>query len=164
MAKVPENPCSITRSVSILGEKWTFLILRDAFDGLSRFEDFRESLRIAADVLSARLATLVDHGVMDKTEYREPGARRRYAYTLTSAGREVLPILAALQAWGDQHLPWSEGPSVRQRERGTGGTVHVGFINEEGAEVAVDEVLLDPTDSYPEQRLQLLRRRAGASM
>lgn len=160
MAKVPDSSCSIARSLGVLGERWTFLILRDAFEGLSRFDDFRQSLGVASDVLSARLSTLVEYGVMDKVDYQEPGARRRHAYVLTDAGRELFVIVAALQQWGDRHLPWAEGPSVlRQGARGE--SVHVGFIDDAGREVGPDDLVMVRTDAYPPERMRLLTDRAG---
>src|SRR5580704_17305540 len=105
MASVPESSCSIARSLGVLGERWTFLILRDAFLGKTRFAEFRESLGVAPDVLSDRLATLVSHGVMEREPYREPGAQSRSGYRLTPAGRELHVVLSALQQWGDEHLP-----------------------------------------------------------
>jgi len=160
MAKVPDTSCSIARSVGLLGERWTFLILRDAFDGLSRFDDFRRSLGIAADVLSARLATLVEYGVLDKVDYQEPGARRRHAYVLTDAGRELFVIVAALQQWGDRHLPRSEGPSMLRRAK-DGDDVHVGFVDSRGREVAPEDFVMVRTDAYPPERRRLLAERGS---
>ncbi|ACU69969.1 transcriptional regulator, HxlR family [Catenulispora acidiphila DSM 44928] len=157
MAKVPENPCSIARTLGVIGERWTILILRDAIEGLSRFDDFRQSLGIAPDVLSARLATLVEHGVMQKTEYREHNERRRYAYTLTPAGHELLPTLMALQEWGDKHLPWPEGPSVLRHDP-AGAPVHVGLIDNQGHEVPPEDLTRVKTDAYPAERIEILTR------
>ena len=89
MAKLPEDPCSIARTLGVVGERWTFLILREAFLGASRFAEFRDRLGVAPDVLSDRLATLVEFGVMSREPYREPGARSRFAYRLTPAGRRT---------------------------------------------------------------------------
>lgn len=160
MAKVPDTPCSIARSLGVLGERWTLLILRDAFEGLSRFDDFRQSLGVASDVLSARLSTLVEYGVMDKVDYQEPGARRRHAYVLTDAGRELYVIVAALQQWGDRHLPWADGPSLLRRGPG-GRSVHVGFIDSAGDEIAPADVAMVPTDAYPPERVRLLAERTS---
>jgi DNA-binding HxlR family transcriptional regulator len=149
MAKVPESTCSIARSLGVLGERWTFLILREAFLGATRFAEFRDRLGVAPDVLSERLATLVEYGVMAREPYREPGARSRSAYRLTPAGRELQVILGALQQWGDEHLPRPEGPSMLRRVRGTGRPVHVGFVDERGREVAPADVAMIPAGSYP---------------
>jgi len=144
MTKVPEQSCSIARSLGVLGERWTFLILREAFLGATRFAEFRDGLGIAPDVLSDRLSTLVDYGVMEREPYREPGARSRAAYRLTPAGRELQVVLSALQQWGDEHLPWPGGPSMLRRVRGTERPVHVGFIDERGREVRPADVAIIP--------------------
>src|SRR4051794_856233 len=131
-----EAPCSIARSVGVLGERWTFLILREAFSGVTQFARFREQLRVAPDVLSDRLSTLVEYGVMERVPYQEPGSRSRYAYELTEAGRALAVVLGALQQWGDEHLPRPEGPTVVRRSSKTSRPLHVGFIDDRGREVA----------------------------
>lgn len=136
--KAPEVRCGIQRSLGVLGERWTLLVLREAFFGATRFSEFRDRLGVASDVLSDRLATLVDHGVLAKEPYREPGSRARFEYRLTDAGRELEVVLAALQEWGDRHLPWPEPPMVR-RHHGDA-RVHVGFVDDDGREVAPAEV------------------------
>src|ERR1700735_1496762 len=95
MAKVPDAVCSIERTLGVLGERWTFLILREAFFGATRFVEFRDQLGVAPDVLTDRLATLVEYGVLEREPYREPGARSRFAYRLTPAGRERQAVPAA---------------------------------------------------------------------
>ena len=149
MAKIPEASCSIARSLGVLGERWTFLILREAFLGATRFAEFRDGLGVAPDVLSDRLATLVEFGVMAREPYREPGARSRSAYRLTPAGRELQVVLAALQQWGDEHLPRPEGPSMVRRVRGTDCPVRVGYLNEQGREVQPADVAMIPAGSGP---------------
>jgi DNA-binding HxlR family transcriptional regulator len=85
---------------------------REALAGTTRFAEFRDALGVAADVLSDRLSTLVDHGVMYREPYQEPGRRTRFAYHLTDAGRELHVVLASLQQWGDKYLPWPDGPTA----------------------------------------------------
>jgi DNA-binding HxlR family transcriptional regulator len=149
MGRVPENPCAITRSLGVLGERWTFLVLREAFDGVTRFAQFRDRLHVAPDVLTDRLATLVEYGVLEKVAYREPGSRSRDAYELTPAGRELAVVLGALQQWGDEHLPWREGPSVLRRVRDTDRPVHIGFVDDRGREIKPDKVAMIKTAAYP---------------
>ena len=144
MAKVPECSCSIERALGVLGERWTFLILREAFFGVTRFADFRDRLGVAPDVLTDRLTTLVEYGVMERVPYREPGTRSRYGYQLTPAGHELRVVLASLQQWGDQHLPRDEGPSMLRRVAGTDRPVHIGYIDADGREVAPDGVAMIP--------------------
>jgi DNA-binding HxlR family transcriptional regulator len=149
MTKVPESSCSIARSLGVLGERWTFLILREAFFGSTKFAEFRDALGVAPDVLSDRLATLVEYGVMEREPYREPGARSRYAYKLTPAGRELQVVLSALQQWGDKYLPWHDGPSILRRVQGTDYPVHVGYVDDGGREVQPADVAMIPTAAYP---------------
>jgi DNA-binding HxlR family transcriptional regulator len=144
-----ESSCSIARSLGVLGERWTFLILREALWGVTRFAQFRDALGIAPDVLADRLATLVDYGVLTKEPYQEPGSRARFAYQLTPAGRELQVVLASLQQWGDKYLPRPEGPTVVRRTRGTDRQVHVGYIDDRGAEVGADDVMFVRTAAYP---------------
>jgi DNA-binding HxlR family transcriptional regulator len=145
---VTQQTCSIVRSLEVLGERWTFLILREALSGTTRFADFRAALGVAPDVLSDRLATLVASGVLEKRPYREPGARARDSYHLTEAGRELQVVLGALQQWGDEHRPYEPGPTVLRRTA-DGRRVHVGFVDDEGKEVPLDEVRFVRTATYP---------------
>ncbi len=94
--------CSVARSLEIVGEWWTLLILRDAFLGVTRFEHFQHRLGIARNMLTARLETLVDAGVMERQVYDE--ARGRADYVLTPMGRDLWPVLVTLRQWGDQWL------------------------------------------------------------
>jgi DNA-binding HxlR family transcriptional regulator len=150
MGKVPKDSCAIARSLGVLGERWTFLILREATMGTSRFSDFRNTLGVASDVLTERLNTLVEHGVLEKVPYREPGERARSSYLLTPAGQELAVLLAALQQWGDEHLPWPEGPSILRRIKGSDRPVHVGFIDDRGREVKRENVAMVRTAAYPD--------------
>jgi DNA-binding HxlR family transcriptional regulator len=148
MGKVPESACSIARSLGVLGERWTFLILREAFLGATKFVEFRDRLGVAPDVLSDRLSTLVEYGVMEREPYQEPGARPRFAYRITPAGTELRVVLSALQQWGDKYLPPADGPSVLRRIRGTDLPVHVGYVDDQGNEVALADVAMIPADSF----------------
>jgi DNA-binding HxlR family transcriptional regulator len=148
-SKVLDPYCSIARSIAVIGERWTVLILREAFDGATRFAQFRSALGIAPDVLTERLATLVDYGVMTREPYQDPGNRTRDAYVLTPAGRELQVALGFLQQWGDAHLPRPDGPTVERRRRQTAQPVHVGFIDEAGHEVAIEDVEAIRTPAYP---------------
>lgn len=104
-ASFADMNCSIARSLEIVGEWWTPLILRDAFLGVTRFDEFQERLGIARNVLATRLDRLVEAGVMERRSYEE--ARRRYDYVLTPKGRALWPVLEALRQWGDE---WVLGP------------------------------------------------------
>jgi DNA-binding HxlR family transcriptional regulator len=98
--------CSVARALEVVGERWTLLIVRDAFLGLRRFEQFQESLGIARNVLTDRLNRLVQEGVLERVRYSE--RPERYEYRLTGKGRELNIALTALRQWGDKYL--SEKP------------------------------------------------------
>lgn len=112
--------CSIARSLELLGEKWTFLIVREAWYGVGRFADFERALGCTRNLLAERLRMLVDAGVLATEPYQEPGARTRQRYVLTTKGRELLPVLIALREWGDRHLTGPEGPPVHLDHRDCG--------------------------------------------
>jgi DNA-binding HxlR family transcriptional regulator len=138
-----EAVCSIERALDVLGERWTFLVLREAFWGRTRFVEFREVLGVSTDILSARLAKLVDWGVLEKRPYQEAGSRPRDSYHLTPAGRDLAVIMGALQQWGDEHLPRAEGPSVVRRTA-AGEPVDVAFVDASGQAVPARDVAFIP--------------------
>jgi DNA-binding HxlR family transcriptional regulator len=103
-----EAPCSIARALELIGDRWTILILRDAFRGLHRFDDLQRDLEIPRAVLAERLKRLVEHGVLERRQYRDHPPR--FEYRLTPMGVELSPILVALMRWGDRHLAGAAGP------------------------------------------------------
>jgi DNA-binding HxlR family transcriptional regulator len=117
--------CSIKRTLDVIGEKWTLLVLREAFFGVRRFEDYRRIIGCARNVLSTRLATLVDEGILARTPYREPGSRTRYEYSLTDKGLDLLPALIALMQWGDRWQADPDGAPVELLHRNCGQPVSV---------------------------------------
>ena len=124
--------CPIARSLERVGEWWSILILRDAFHGLSRFDQFQENLDIAPNMLTRRLKALVEDGLLERRRYSERPPRDEYL--LTQAGRDFRPVLWALLAWGNKHFA-PEGPSV------------VVVDSQTGAEA--DPVLVDRTSGRP---------------
>jgi DNA-binding HxlR family transcriptional regulator len=136
----PEPRCSIARSLEVVGEKWSLLIIRDISYGKSRFSEIRDSLGIAPDILAARLATLVAHGVLERRAYREPGSRERYSYHLTPSGRDLDLVLAALTQWGDAHRPSRFGPARLYRHAGTDEPVAVAFADRAGTRLDATQV------------------------
>ncbi|MGI8333258.1 winged helix-turn-helix transcriptional regulator [Actinomadura scrupuli] len=144
-----EPTCSIARTLEVVGERWTFLILREALSGLTRFADFREALGVAPDVLSDRLATLVAAGVLEKRPYREPGSRVRFSYHVTPAGAELRLVLGALQQWGDEHRPHPNGPTVVRRTTDDDRPVRVSFVDDTGTAVPLERVAFTRTAAYP---------------
>jgi DNA-binding HxlR family transcriptional regulator len=112
--------CSIARALEVLGDRWTLLIIRDAFLGLRRFDDFQRDLDIARNVLTDRLGRLVDEGILEKRRYQQ--RPERFEYRLTDKGRGLWPITMALMHWGDRHYA-TDGPPRLVRHRGCGGNV-----------------------------------------
>jgi DNA-binding HxlR family transcriptional regulator len=117
----PDQVCSIARSLEIVGERWTLLILRDALLGLTRFEEFQESLGIASNVLTNRLKLLCDEGVLDRVPDRDRPGRPKYV--LTEKGNELGPALIVLMKWGDRHYPTPGGPPRLTLHAGCGGSI-----------------------------------------
>jgi DNA-binding HxlR family transcriptional regulator len=106
--------CGVARALEIVGERWTLLIVRDAFLGRRRFEEFQESLGIARNVLTDRLRTLVDEGVLERVRYSE--RPERFEYRLTPKGRELLVALTALREWGERHAGGRRRTLRRRRD------------------------------------------------
>jgi DNA-binding HxlR family transcriptional regulator len=102
--------CGIPAALEAVGERWSFLILRGAFNGLRHFEEFQSTLGIARNILSNRLGRLVEHGILDRES--DPADRRRIAYSLTDKGRDLLPVLIALRQWGDRWVFGTPGNPV----------------------------------------------------
>lgn len=103
-------PCSVARAADVFGDSWTLLIIRDCMYGLTRFDEFQESLGIARNTLSARLSKLVARGVLTKQFYQDNPPR--YEYLLTEMGRELFPVLSAMLTWGDKWLDDGDGGPV----------------------------------------------------
>jgi DNA-binding HxlR family transcriptional regulator len=104
----PDQNCSIARTLEVIGERWTLLVIRDALFGLTRFDEFRMSLGIATNVLTARLDRLVSEGLLERRAYRT--RPERHEYVLTDKGRELAPALLMLMRWGDRHYTAPGGP------------------------------------------------------
>jgi len=139
----PSAQCAIERTLAVIGERWSLLILRDAHGGVTRFADFQANLGVATNVLVTRLRKLVDAGVFERRDYQVPGDRARPEYHLTPAGRELGLVLGALQQWGDTFFPLPGGPVIQRSSRATGKKVAVSFIDESGSPLAVSDVKLD---------------------
>lgn len=133
---------SVARALDVVGDRWTFLILREAFFGVRRFGRLARNLGVSRNLLSDRLGRLVAHGVLERRRYREEP--ERFEYVLTERGRELYPAIVALLRWGDRHLAGPEGPPLVLRHAACG-------------EEAAPEMVcahcgqqLDPRDVQPE--------------
>jgi len=120
-SEIDQQDCSVAQALSIVGDRWTLLILRDAFMRVRRFEDFLESTGAPRPVLSERLKTLVDNGVLEKQQYSE--RPDRFEYRLTEMGLDLWPVLISLLRWGDKWMPDKDGPPVIVSHKGCGHVV-----------------------------------------
>jgi DNA-binding HxlR family transcriptional regulator len=120
----PAN-CAIGAAVGIIGERPTFLVLREVFNGVRRFDDMQRRTAIPRQVLSQRLGRLVDEGLLRKMPYQESGQRSRDEYRLTDKGLDLYPVLVSLLQWGDRYAVGPAGPPVELRHRDCGEPVHV---------------------------------------
>jgi DNA-binding HxlR family transcriptional regulator len=128
--------CTVARSMEILGERWTFVVLREAFNGIRRFDDMRVRTGIPRQVLANRLAMLVERGVLRREPYREPGARQRHEYRLTQMGLDLWPVLIAILGWGDRYLADPEGSPLSTVHRGCEAEVGVSMRCADGHDIA----------------------------
>jgi DNA-binding HxlR family transcriptional regulator len=117
--------CAIGATVGLIGERPTFLVLREAFNGVRRFADMQRRTGMPRQVLSDRLARLVGEGLLRKVPYQESGQRQRYEYRLTEKGFDLYPVLVALMEWGDRHAVGPAGPQVLLRHRDCGEPVRL---------------------------------------
>ena len=127
--------CSVAGTLAVVGEKWSLLVLREAFFGVRRFADFQRVLGAPKAVLSDRLATLVEQGVLTRVPYQAEGERQRHEYRLTAKGRDLYPTLVALMQWGDIYLA-DGSPPVELTHNDCGAPVHLELTCEAGHHVA----------------------------
>ncbi|MFI8519883.1 winged helix-turn-helix transcriptional regulator [Streptomyces sp. NPDC085481] len=120
--------CPVRRALDLVGEKWSLLILRDAFNGVRRYDEFRRHLGLSEAVLADRLRKLVAAGVLRVEPYREPGARTRSEYRLTAKGRDLWPVLLALKQWGDTHAADPDGTALDVSHSDCGAPVRVEVV------------------------------------
>ncbi|GAA5180995.1 helix-turn-helix domain-containing protein [Acinetobacter kookii] len=116
--EIGTQPCSIARTLSVIGDRWTLLILRNAFLGTRRFESFQQNLGITRHVLSERLKRLVEHGILKKMPYVE--RQERYEYHLTEKGLALYPILMSMAHWADQWMNEGLGQPMQYMHKSCG--------------------------------------------
>ncbi|WP_329429182.1 helix-turn-helix transcriptional regulator [Streptosporangium sp. NBC_01495] len=155
-------PCSIARTVDLVGDWWTPLVMREAFYGARRFEEFQQRLGVSRNVLTQRLDRLVDEDMLTRLPYQERPTR--HEYRLTDKGRDFFTVLAAMIRWGDRWLTDPDGPPVELRDRETGLSVEIEVIDTRtGRPIDVRQVIPTPGPGLPqdlaEQLLDRHRRR-----
>ena len=147
-ADLIEEPCSIARPLAILADRWTLVILRQAFAGIRRFDDFQASLGISRSRLADRLDRLVEHGILRRVPYKD--IRTRHEYRLTDKGHDLYPVLMAVRQWGDRHMDGGAGAPWHYRHRGCGGESTIEHrCSDCGEEITARDVVLEPGPGLP---------------
>ncbi len=142
-------PCTIARTVDLVGDWWTPLVMREAFYGARRFEQFQSRLGLSRNILTQRLERLVEEGLFERVAYSERPPR--FEYQLTEKGRDFFSVLAAMLRWGDRWLAGEEGPPIELRDRRTGHLVVPEVVDREtGEPIDVQNVVATAGPGLPE--------------
>jgi DNA-binding HxlR family transcriptional regulator len=130
-APIPKDQCPMALAAGIIGDKWTLLILREAFYGVQRYDDMRQDTGAPRAMLTDRLNKLVAHGILRRHPYKEDGDRVRFAYALTEAGAGLAHTMMALTQWGETFVAREDAP-VQLIEKKTGQSLRVEFVSADG--------------------------------
>ncbi len=134
------DDCPSARALDVIGDWWSLLIVRDAFDGLTRFGEFQKSLGIAKNILSDRLRTLTARGILKAIPAAGGGSHQEYH--LTEMGRDLFPVMVALRQWGEQHLFAPDEKRSRLVERGSGQAVRLHIRTEDGRPIGPEDAII----------------------
>ena len=141
--------CSIGRALDVVGPRSAMLLLREAYYGTTRFDDFAHRVGITESVAAGRLRALVAAGLLDRRPYQEPGRRTRHEYVLTESGAELVPTLLALMQWGDRHLQGAAGAPLALTHTDCGEPVSVEIRCAAGHRLAPGELSIAPGRKRP---------------
>ncbi|MEU4563603.1 helix-turn-helix domain-containing protein [Actinoplanes sp. NPDC023936] len=140
--------CSIARTLELVGEKWTLLVLREIWYGVSRFSDLHQMLGCPRNLLAERLRKLVDNGILATEAYQAEGARSRYRYVVTAKGNDLVPAVLGLLQWGDKYRADPTGPAIVNRHRGCGAALSVQVRCEHDHHVPAAEMEITPGPGF----------------
>lgn len=143
------DSCSISMSMDVIGTRSSMMVLREAFWGTTRFEDFTKRTKCTEAIVARRLKELTELGIFVRQPYQEPGKRTRDEYLLTDKGRGLLPAVFALMQWGNEHLQPEEGGPLRMIEKATGEPVTFGPRSASGASLDVDDLAIVANGDWP---------------
>ena len=156
---IGEQPCSIARTLSIMGDRWTMLILRNCFLGIRRFDDFQANLGITRHVLSERLKRLVEHEILVKTPYID--RQERFEYRLTEKGIELYPVLLSMANWADKWMDQGAGAPMLYQHKACGKVFKpVLACSECGGEIHARHVIAKPSQVYITYMRQFQKQKA----
>jgi DNA-binding HxlR family transcriptional regulator len=158
-----DENCSVARALEVLGDWWTLLVVREAFFGTRRFADFQGNLGIARNILSARLARLVDGGVLERVDAGRHGTR--YEYQLTPMGKDLATVLTALRQWGDRWLFGAGREPLVVCDRRSGRPIpRLRIVGEDGAPLAAADIAVRPGPGASAETRARFRRAARGKM
>ncbi len=140
--------CSIARTLEVVGEKWTLLILREVWYGASRFSDLERTVGCPRNLLAERLRKLVEHGILATEPYQEAGARGRLRYVITPKGNDLVPAVLGLLQWGDRYRADPAGPAILTRHGGCGAALSVQVRCEHDHHVSAHEIEAAPGPGF----------------
>ncbi len=140
--------CSIARTLQVVGERWTLLILRELWYGSSRFSEIEHVLGCPRNLLATRLRMLLEQGIVATVDYQEPGARTRRRYVVTPKGADLVPAVLAMMSWGDRYYADPEGPPVKVTHRDCGTQIEVELRCSAGHHVEAADLHLTPGPGY----------------
>jgi DNA-binding HxlR family transcriptional regulator len=153
-------PCSIARTVDLVGDWWTPLVMREAFYGARRFEQFQRRLGLSRNVLAQRLDRLTDEGMLRREPYQQHPIR--HEYRLTDKGRDFFTVLAAMMRWGDRWLADPQGPTIVFRDRETGLPVEPEMVDARtGRPIDIRRIVPTPGPGLPQDLADELAERSG---
>jgi DNA-binding HxlR family transcriptional regulator len=142
------QPCSVSRALAVVGDRWTLMILRDCFLGVRRFEAFQQRLGISRTIVADRLRVLTDEGVLERLAYQDNPVR--HEYRLTSKGMDLHPVVMAIAHFGDRHYAGRAGPPVLRRHKGCGCDFHpVQVCSECGEPISARQVEARAAPGFP---------------
>lgn len=137
---VDTHNCGVRATLDLVGDRWTLLILRDVFQGVTRYDDLQRHVGLSSAVLADRLQKLCDHRILSKVAYQRPGERRRHGYHLTERGRGLVYVQIALAEFGYEHLLDDDDRLVEFLDRETGEPVTIGLVRRDGTELDLREL------------------------
>lgn len=141
---IRDSRCQIVRTLDIVGEKWSLLIIRNALRGQTTYSQFRDQLGVPSDILAARLVTLVERGIFEKRAYRDAGNRERFSYHLTEAGRGLNLVMGAINQWGETFNPSEWGEASIFIDADSESRVGIAFVDAAGDRVLSTDVAIIP--------------------
>ena len=153
--------CPIAKAFSVIGTRSAILVLREAYYGTRRFDDFARRVGLTDSAAAARLRELVEAGLFEKVAYQEPGQRTRYEYHLTQMGRDLMPAIVALIAWGDTYLQGDDGPALALTHLGCGEAVVVEVSCQAGHVLAPGDIAVRPMGKRPSHSSPAARTAGG---